>query len=230
MVKVSIIIPAYNEEKRIVSSLEKISKFFEGKDHEIIVMDDGSSDLTREIVNNFKNVKLNEKRENMGKGYSVKEGVSMAKGDLILLSDADLSTPIEEFDKLKNYVSDYPLVIGSRALKDSAVKNKLIRTLLGRFGNLLIRLVVKDIKDTQCGFKLFEAKVAKNLFSKQTLDGFGFDFEILFLAQKNKYIIKEVPVVWVNVEGSKVKPIHYITTFFELFKIIINNLKGKYTK
>jgi len=153
----------------------------------------------------------------------------MASGDLILFSDADLSTPIEEFDKLKKYMSSYSIVIGSRALADSEVQNNIFRKLLGRIGNLLIRSVVKGIKDTQCGFKLYESDVANSLFSKQTIEGFGFDFEILFLAQKDNIKIKEVPVVWKNVEGSKVKPIHYLITLFELFKIMKNNLKGRYS-
>ncbi|MBT3394949.1 glycosyltransferase family 2 protein [archaeon] len=228
MSKVSIIIPAYNEEKRIVSTLEKISEFFKDQDCEIIVVDDGSSDGTRSVVKKFSSIKLNNKRENKGKGYSVKEGVAMSSGDLILFSDADLSTPIEEFDKLKKYVDSYSVVIGSRALAESEVQNNIFRKLLGRVGNLLIRSVVKGIKDTQCGFKLYKSDVAKDLFSKQTIEGFGFDFEILFLAQKDKIKIKEVPVVWKNVEGSKVKPIHYLITLFELFKIMGNNLKGRY--
>lgn len=225
---ISIIIPAYNEEGRIGNSIEKISKYFVNEDYEIIVIDDGSSDRTREVVSKFENVKLNEKRKNRGKGYSVKEGIFMSKGEIILVSDADLSTPIEEFAKLNKYLGKYDIIIGSRALKDSKVQNNIFRKLLGRFGNLLIRFVVKDIKDTQCGFKLFKADVAKKLFNKQTIDGFGFDFEILFLAQKNNYKIKEVPVVWKNAEGSKVKPIHYLITLMELFKIIKNNLNRKY--
>ena len=228
MNKISILIPAYNEEERIVSSLEKISSFFNDQEYEIIVVDDGSTDKTREVVSKFDNVILNNQRENFGKGFSVKEGIFMATGNKVLLTDADLSTPIEEYNKLNEYFNDYPIVIGSRALAESQVQNNIFRKMLGRFGNLLIRFIVKDIKDTQCGFKLFDRNVASDLFSRQTIKGFGFDFEILFLAQKKEYKIKEVPVIWKNVEGSKVKPIHYFITLFELFKIMKNNLKGKY--
>jgi dolichyl-phosphate beta-glucosyltransferase len=208
--------------------LEKISSFFNDQEYEIIVVDDGSTDKTREVVSKFDNVILNNQRENFGKGFSVKEGIFMATGNKVLLTDADLSTPIEEYNKLNEYFNDYPIVIGSRALAESQVQNNIFRKMLGRFGNLLIRFIVKDIKDTQCGFKLFDRNVASDLFSRQTIKGFGFDFEILFLAQKKEYKIKEVPVIWKNVEGSKVKPIHYFITLFELFKIMKNNLKGKY--
>ena len=136
---ISIIIPAYNEEGRIGNSIEKISKYFVNEDYEIIVIDDGSSDRTREVVSKFENVKLNEKRKNRGKGYSVKEGIFMSKGEIILVSDADLSTPIEEFAKLNKYLGKYDIIIGSRALKDSKVQNNIFRKLLGRFGNFLIR-------------------------------------------------------------------------------------------
>ena len=224
---ISVIIPAFNEEKRIQKTLKKITDFFKGKKHEILVIDDGSNDRTRYVVKKFSTVILNSKRKNMGKGFSVKEGVLMSKGDLILISDADLSTPIEEFDKLFKYF-DKNIVIGSRALKKSIVQNNIMRKILGKFGNLIIHLIVKDIKDTQCGFKIFDSKIAKKLFNKQTINGFGFDFEILFLAQKYRYQIKEVPIVWNNVEGSKVKPIHYFITLIELLSIIRNNYKHYY--
>tara|TARA_B100000579_G_C22694896_1_gene786922 strand:+ start:367 stop:1056 length:690 start_codon:yes stop_codon:yes gene_type:complete len=225
---ISIIIPVYNEGSILKNTVNKISDYFKNKDYEIIVIDDGSTDDTRDVLSKFDNLVINDIRKNKGKGYSVKEGIFLSKGNIILMTDADLSTPIDEFHKLKKYIKNFSIVIGSRSLKDSKVENTFIRKLLGRIGNIFIRSIVRDIKDTQCGFKLFDAKIAKKLFSQQTIRGFGFDFEILFLAQKYNYNIKEIPIDWNNSADSKVKPIHYIITLFELFSIIINNIKGKY--
>jgi dolichyl-phosphate beta-glucosyltransferase len=224
---ITIIIPAYNEENRILNSLNKIVNYFKD-DYEIIVVDDGSTDDTRKLVEEFDNVIINEKRRNMGKGYSIRQGVSMASGELILITDADLSTPITDYEKLNNYIDDYPIVIGSRSLDDSIVENKFFRVFLGKLGNIIIRLIVKDINDTQCGFKLFKSSVAKLLFKKQKINGFGFDFEILLIAQKNKYKIREIPITYKHCEGSKVRAVDYLITLYELFKIVIYNLNGQY--
>lgn len=231
--KLSIVIPSYNEEKRIKTTLESIKGYVNDKklNAEIIVVDDGSKDNTRKICEK-KNVKLNNKRKNKGKGYSVKEGMLLAKGDYILFSDADLSTPIEELDKFLNYIDRYDVVIGSRALKKSRifVKQPLYRVLMGKFFNLLVRLfVVRGIKDTQCGFKLFSKRAAKEIFIRQKLNGFGFDVEILFITQKKGFKIKEVPVVWKNAEGTKVNPIKdSLKMFFDILKIRYNSLLGLY--
>lgn len=228
----SIIVPVYNEEKIIKGNLIKIINFFENKKlvYEIIVADDGSHDKTREIVKslNNKNIVLTEKRVNKGKGFSVKEGILMSRGECILFTDADLSTPIEEFDKLMEYIEQYDIVIGSRAIKGAKVKTSFFKKISGRIGNLIIKLlIVKNISDTQCGFKLFNENV-KGLYEKQKIYGFGFDFEILFLAQKNNISIKEVPVEWIIRNNSKVKLIDYPKTFLDLIRIKINNLKGVY--
>ena len=224
----SIVIPCYNEEKIIFSTIKNISNFFKNKNYELIIIDDGSSDKTRAIVRNFNEVILNKKRINRGKGFSIKEGVLKAKGNLILISDADLSAPISEFQKLNKFINKYEIVIGSRGLKNSHVHNYKYRIILGKIGRVFTRLIINNIKDTQCGFKLFNAAIAKELFFKQTLDGFGFDFEILFLAQKKKYNIREVPINWKVSKNSKVKPIHYFITLFELFKVLVNDYKNKY--
>ena len=113
-------------------------------------------------------------------------------------------------------------------MKNSQVYNYRYRIILGKIGRVFTRLIVRNIEDTQCGFKLFKASIAKELFFKQTLDGFGFDFEILFLAQKKKYSIREVPINWKVSKSSKVKPIDYFSTLFELFKVLVNDYKNKY--
>jgi dolichyl-phosphate beta-glucosyltransferase len=229
---ISVIIPAYNEETRISRTLKRIIRYFnkKGHKHEIIVVDDGSTDSTIKVVKNLKNrnIKILKNKVNKGKGFSVRKGMLAGEGDYLLFTDADLSTPIEELDKFLNY-TDYDIIIGSRALKESKVTTKSHKKLLGKAANLLINLLaVRGIKDTQCGFKLFKQKIAKQLFSRQLINRFGFDFEILFLAQKKGYSIKELPVMWVNAEGSKVKPTDYFRTFGELLKIRINQIKGKY--
>jgi dolichyl-phosphate beta-glucosyltransferase len=230
----SIIIPAYNEEKRIVKTLEKITSYLKSKkyDYEIIIVDDGSNDNTRQVVQNFKNIILTEKRHNKGKGYSIKEGMLLAKGDYLLFSDADLSTPIEELDKFMEYIEKYNVVIGSRALKGSDIKVRqpFYREYMGKVFNLFVQtLAIKGIKDTQCGFKMFTKQAAKKIFSKQKIEGFGFDVEVLFLAKKFDFNIKETPVTWVNSANTTVSPIKdSIKMFLDLFKVRLNDIKGEY--
>ncbi|MEO0896046.1 MAG: dolichyl-phosphate beta-glucosyltransferase [Bacteroidota bacterium] len=229
-VELSIIIPAYNEALRIGRSLERILTYFEDSSIEILVVDDGSSDDTQMVANSFLNpaIRILSYGQNQGKGFAVKHGMLHAKGKYLLLTDADLSTPIEYYDHLKAFIEEYPVVIGSRGMKESDVSNSFIRVFLGKAGNKLVQAILPGIKDTQCGFKLFQAKIAQQIFSQQRLKGFGFDFEILFIAQRQKLGIREVPVKWINAEGSKVKAKHYITTLIELGTVVLNNLRGRY--
>lgn len=212
--KLSIIIPAYNEEKRLGKTLEEVRTFLKNHDSEIIVVDDGSTDGTSAFS-------LISYPVNMGKGYAIKKGVEAAAGDLILFMDADNATPIGELEKLLKVDAD--IVIGSRYLPESAIEKKqpLFRVLIGRLGNLIIRLlVVKNVKDTQCGFKLFKKNVAKELFSELQTDRFGFDIEILGRAQKKGYRIVEVPVTWLHNDNSRVRPIRdAFKTLADLIKI-----------
>lgn len=231
----SIIIPSYNEEKIISRTLTKIIDFLDKKDinYEIIVADDGSKDKTREIVKKFNNARLTKKRRNKGKGYSVKQGVMLAKGDYILFSDADLSTPIEELDKFMNIINKgYDIVIASRNLKESIipVKQPFFRRILGKTFPLLVNFIIlPGFKDTQCGFKLFKKETAKKIFKKQTLNGFSFDVELLFIAKRYNYKIKEAPVTWSNALDSKVNPINdSMRMFLDILKIRLNNIKGRY--
>jgi len=231
---ISLVIPAYNEEKIIFNNLNEMIEYLKNKkfDYEIIVVDDGSTDNTVNEIKKIKNRKIRivSYQPNKGKGNAVKTGVLAAKGNLILVLDADLSTPINELDNFLKYAKDYDVVIGSRALKESKIlaKQPFYKVWLGRLGNLMIRLIaVQGIKDTQCGFKLFNAR-AKELFEKQTIQRWGWDFEILFIAQRKGYKIKELPVSWVNRKESRVKFFDYPKTLLELIKIRINSLLGKY--
>lgn len=235
--KISIIIPAYNEEQRLKNTVLSINNYFNDQNFEIIIINDGSSDNTLKLINDLQNTLINLKfvsyQINQGKGHAVKKGIEKARGEYILFLDADNSTPIEEFQKLlKEIKNGFDIAIGSRYLPDSNIKIKqsFLRITISRIGNLLIRLLlVKNIKDTQCGFKLFKNQVAKKIFSKQTIERWGFDIEILAIAQTLNYRIKEVAVIWFNSDDSRIHPIQDAwKTFKELLKIKINILKNKY--
>lgn len=234
--KLSVIIPAYNEEKSIISTLEKIISYLKNQDYdyEVIVINDGSNDKTGELVEGKQhpNLKLLHHLKNLGKGAAIKTGVKEASGDLILFMDADYSTSIEEVEKFLPKAGEYDVIIGSRALKNSkiTVKQPFIKELLGKIGNKLIQIAaVPGVKDTQCGFKLFSQR-ALAIFDKQTINGWGFDIELLFLARKYNLKILELPVTWENSQSSKVEFFDYFKTLMELFKIKLNNLRNLYEK
>ncbi len=235
----SVVIPAFNEEARIPDTLKTISRYLASRfeDYEIIVVDDGSCDGTASIVEGLSgelpNLTLISYPANSGKGCAVRTGVLSSKGDLLLICDADLSTPIEELEKLKTFLDDeFDIVVGSRGLRDSdiAIRQPWYRERMGKIFNAFVRsLVVGGISDTQCGFKLFKGDAARSLFKKNIIDGFAFDVEILFLARKKGYKIKEVPVRWLNSPNSRVKIMRDpFMMFLELLKIRVNCLLGKY--
>jgi dolichyl-phosphate beta-glucosyltransferase len=215
MPSLSVIVPAYNEEDRVGNTLDGIMSYLDktGEDYEIIVVDDGSSDRTCEVVDERARanprVHLLTLGRNRGKGAAVREGILASRGDEVLFSDADLATPIEELGKLRARVRDgYDIAIGSRALggSDIRVRQHPMRELMGRTFNVFVRaLIMNGIRDTQCGFKLFRGDVARDLFGASTVDGFAFDVEVLLLA-KPRYRVAEVPVVWRHIEQSKVSP------------------------
>jgi len=227
----SIVIAAYNEENRIGESLLKIKEYLDEKDNdcEIIVVDDGSTDNTRQMSADYKseitNLKVIGYPENKGKGYALRQGVFASKGDTVLLTDADLSTPIDELDRLLPLISDqhYDVVIGSRALEPNKIlkKQPWWRQGMGKIFNRIVKiLVLDDFNDTQCGFKLFSDKAARNLFKYARVNRFAYDVEILALAKKRGYRISEVPVQWINSPASKVNPIFdSIQMLFDLIKI-----------
>jgi len=207
----SVVIPAYNEEARLGPTLARVTAWLDarGGTWEVIVADDGSKDRTREVATADPRVRLVALPQNRGKGAAVRAGMVAATGDRVLFSDADLSTPIEELDKLAAELDrGADIAIGSRALASSDIKVRQhpMREMMGRTFNRIVRLLVLGgIKDTQCGFKLFTRAAAHDLFGKATVDGFAFDVEILWLARAT-YRIAEVPVVWRHVEQSKVSP------------------------
>jgi dolichyl-phosphate beta-glucosyltransferase len=237
---ISIIIPAYNEEKRLPSTLERVIEYLDQKPFafaEILVVDDGSRDGTvaqaAEFALRYPCVRILQNPGNRGKGYSVRHGMLEAKGDWVLFTDADLSSPIEELAKLMAAAerTKAQIAIGSRAIDRSliGVHQPAFREYAGRFFNLVMRFLTGlKFHDTQCGFKLFQREAAREIFSRQQLERFGFDVEVLFLAQLLGYRAVEVPVRWNNVEGSKVGTLQGLDSFVDLLRIRRNQWTGRY--
>lgn len=242
----SIIVPAYNEEKRLPSTLDAIADYLARREfsHELLVVDDGSRDHTRDVVREFaatrpwvRLVSYDDEHGralNRGKGFAVRAGVEAAVGRDILFSDADLSTPIEDMERLLPPISrgDCDIAIASRALAESnlEVHQPKHRELMGRTFNKIVQaLAVPGIQDTQCGFKAFRGDVAKRLFALAQIDGFGFDPEILFLASKYGYRTRELPVTWRHCDNSRVNPMTApIAMLRELLEIRWNDARGLY--
>jgi dolichyl-phosphate beta-glucosyltransferase len=211
----SIVIPAFNEERRVGASLEKIREYLARKPFasEVIVVDDGSTDRTAEVAREALGGQAPSRvirlELNQGKGYAVKTGVLASVGETVLFTDADLSTPIEELDKfLSRLAEGFDVVIGSRALPgcDIRVRQARPREAMGKFFNRLVRLLVmKGCPDTQCGFKAFRRAAAMELFARLETRGFSFDVELLVLAKKLGYRVAELPVIWCNSPPSRVR-------------------------
>lgn len=220
----SIVVPVYNQTHIIRDSVEKIHQYVRGifSIFEIIMVDDGSIDNTYnallDLSGKINSLKLLKNDTNCGKGYSVKKGVLSASSDYVVFTDADLSTPIDELDKFLSYLKKgVDIVIGSRACKDSQIlkRQALLRRNMGKIFNLLVQLFLfKGIRDTQCGFKCFKKEVAQNLFERQTINGFAFDVEILYIAKCFGYSIQEVPVKWINADKTRV---HLVKDSFKMF-------------
>jgi glycosyltransferase involved in cell wall biosynthesis len=245
--KISLIIPCYNEELNIQKgTLDKIGNFTKDDERflEVIIVDDGSTDKTKKIIKEkyltlFKKFKLIENKH-QGKGFALITGIKNAKSDYVAFSDFDLATPIEEINKLINYSKDYPIIIGSRNTqrKGAPIIRKIMAIGFIFIRNLLIGL--RGIKDTQCGFKLFKKDAALKIINKLVVFhqkrkakgssvSAGFDLEFLFLANLLGYKIKEVPVVWHHVETKNVNFIKdSIETLIDIFKIKLNQILGRY--
>lgn len=229
---VSVVIPAYNEEQRIGETLRKMVEYARTKPFalEIIVSDDGSLDATVEASKSILNSSVLPHQVlrapmNQGKGAAVRRGMLAATGEYRLFSDADLSTPIEELDRFLPLLIEKKadVVIGSRALQGANIveHQPWFRELMGRvFNQVATVFAFRGIKDSQCGFKCFTAEAAQKLFTLQKLDGFSFDVELMFLAQKSGFRIQEVPVTWVNSAASKVKVLSDpIKMFWDVLRI-----------
>ena len=233
----SVVIPAYNEAKRISETLLDVDKYLSKQkySYEILVVSDGSTDDTAQKAKKtqqlVKNLKIIDNKQNCGKGCVVKQGMLEARGKYRLFMDADNSTTIDHLDKFWPETKKYDIVIGSIEIKGAKIEETAAwyRRWLGKVAKYIIRIIAGlwKIKDTQRGFKLFSEKSVKKIFPKQTLMRWGFDFEILVLAKKFSFKVKEVAVVWKNPPG-RVTLSSYFKTFGELLKIKLNLIRGKY--
>lgn len=235
----SIVIPAYNESARIRTSLERVIAFVNQRqwNAEILVVNDGSSDNTAQIVEEYASrhpiVRLLQNPGNRGKGYSVRNGMLHASGEILLFSDADLSSPIEEADKLFAALHNgVDVAFGSRWLRAElqTQRQSLHRQLFGRIFNLALRIFLGlPYRDTQCGFKAFTRRAADAIFPLQRIERWGFDPELLFLARKFGMKIEEVPVQWAHAEGTRINPLRDgARMFVEMLRIRWYSLTGKY--
>lgn len=237
---ISIIVPAYNEAQRIPQTLRTIRDYLDKSpwQGEVIVVNDGSSDSTVRVVEelcaDWEALRLVQNPGNMGKGFSVRNGVLQARGEVILFTDADLSAPISEMPRLIEPIlrGDYDVTFGSRAVDRSliGVHQSFFRETSGRIFNLFVQVFIGlPFKDTQCGFKAFHREAALPLFERQTIMGFGFDPEILYIARKRGLRLLEVPVHWNHVEGTTVRFLSDSCQMFaDLLRIRWNDAKGKY--
>jgi dolichyl-phosphate beta-glucosyltransferase len=238
--KLSIVIPAYNEAKKVKNTLSRLDRFFSQRNYEMeyLFVEDGSKDETLDVLKALEkdrsDVKVFTNGKNMGKGYSIKKGMLETTGDYILFMDADMSTPLRAFLNFEKFLGNHDIVIGSRWSRESNVRipQPWYRALLGNiFYAIIGAFFLKGIADTNCGFKCYKKHIAKDIFSKQLLTGWGFDVELLYIAQKRGYRIKEVPVVWAHSRGSKVNLFLVpILTLIELARIKINDRKARYEK
>jgi dolichyl-phosphate beta-glucosyltransferase len=230
--KASLVLPAYNETSRIARCIQEASAWTRtrpgGLDWEVLLVDDGSTDGTAERAREIAGeagleLDVLSYTPNRGKGAAIRAGVLASSGDLVLVSDVDLSTPLSEFEKLAARLPEAPVAIGSRAIQEELVRKRQAfhRVLLGRTGNRLIQLLaVPGIRDTQCGFKLFRGDAARMLFREARVDRFAWDVEILYLARRHGMAIAEVPVLWFNSPESKVRVVRdAIQTLWDVARI-----------
>jgi dolichyl-phosphate beta-glucosyltransferase len=238
-VELSVIIPAYNEAVRLPRTLSRLHEYLSVRPftYEIIVVLDGPTDDTRDVVHelNLAKVKIIDRSVNRGKGYTVKEGMLNASGVIRLFSDADNSTDIAHFEAMKSFFDNgYDLVIASRHSNDvaaavQAVPQAWYKQLLGRAGNAIVQcLAVPGIWDTQCGFKAFRGDVAERIFSRTTVDGWGFDIEVLALARALNYRVGIIPAYWINDVSSHFGGLDYWRVLREIFRIRHNLKTCKY--
>jgi dolichyl-phosphate beta-glucosyltransferase len=240
-IDLSIIVPAYNEAKRIPRTLKRLDQFLGSRDssYEILVVLDGSTDDTLEVLNKLSgkisHLRVIDRPVNRGKGYTVKEGMLKAFGKIRLFTDADNSTDIAHLDLINPlFERGCDLVIASRHPKDAhgaqqAVSQEWYKQIFGKVGNLIVRLLaVPGIRDTQCGFKAFRCEAAERIFSRTTIDGWGIDIEVLALARAMNYNTGIIPARWINDPRSNVRSFDYVRVLGEVAKVWFNLRTGKY--
>jgi glycosyltransferase involved in cell wall biosynthesis len=238
--ELSIIIPSFNEELRLPATLGRIASYIREQrpNTEVIVVDDGSTDRTAAVAESWKD-KITQLRvlgngTNRGKGFSVRHGSLEARGDIILFTDADLSAPIEEAEKLLGVMQSYDVAIGSRAVDRGLIEvhESLFREFAGIVFNRIVRVILwLPFVDTQCGFKAFRRERCQIIFEQQTIERFGFDPELLYLARRHGLSIKEVPVRWSHSPATKINMFRDSAMMFvEVFVIRWNALRGRYRK
>jgi dolichyl-phosphate beta-glucosyltransferase len=238
--ELSIVIPAYNEELRLPASLQKIAAYVRERrpDTEVLVVDDGSVDRTAALAESWRDrlprLRVLSNGTNRGKGFSVRHGSLEALGRIVLFSDADLSSPIEEAEKLFAALQTYDVAIGSRAMDRSLieVRESPFREVAGIIFNKIVRFTLRlPFVDTQCGFKAFRRERCRIIFEQQTIERFGFDPELLYLARHHGLSIKEVPVRWAHSPATKVNMLRdSVLMFLDIFVIRWNGIRGRYRR
>jgi glycosyltransferase involved in cell wall biosynthesis len=236
--KLSLVIPAFNEENRLPETLERIAGYINssGRDTEVIVVDDGSEDGTVRVAESFRgkigNLRVISNGQNRGKGYSVRHGSMESSGEIVLFTDADLSAPIEEADKLLAKMNEYDVAIGSRAMNRQLIEvhESRFRELAGIIFNRIVRVILRlPFVDTQCGFKAFRREKCRIIFEQQTIERFGFDPELLYLARHHGLRIAEVAVRWAHSPATKVNMLRdSVQMFLDVVIIRWNALRGRY--
>ena len=238
--ELSIVIPSFNEELRLPVTLAEISAYIRTskRETEVIVVDDGSTDRTADVANSFRGeiqrLRVVANKKNRGKGYSVRHGMLEANGRIVLFTDADLSAPIDEADKLLAALADHDVAIGSRALNRSliSVHQSAFREYAGIIFNFIVRAILRlPFVDTQCGFKAFRRERCRVIFQQQRIERFGFDPELLYLARRHGLSAAEIPVRWAHSPATKVSMWRdSIQMFLDVFIIRWNALKGRYPR
>ena len=233
--RLSVVIPAYNEAARLPATLRRVREHLAGVSAEIVVVDDGSADGTADMAREAggPDVVVVRNEANRGKGYSVRRGMLLARGARRLMTDADLSTPIEELSRLEAMLdAGFDVAIGSRAVTGARIEvhQPWFRENAGRLFNFLVRaLALPGLMDSQCGFKLFSAEAAQAAFSRARLDGFSFDVEVLFIARRQGRRLVEVPVVWRNDAATRVGLLKGALAFLDVLRIRWNAWRGRYS-
>ena len=238
--ELSIVIPSFNEDLRLPTTLREISSYIRSsrRETEVIVVDDGSTDRTSDVANSFRGeierLRVVANNKNRGKGYSVRHGMMEARGRVVLFTDADLSAPIAEADKLLAALADHDVAIGSRAMNRSliSVRQSLFREYAGIIFNFIVRAILRlPFVDTQCGFKAFRRERCRVIFEQQRIERFGFDPEILYLARHHGLSSAEIPVRWAHSPATKVSMWRdSIQMFLDVFVIRWNSLSGRYPR